>query len=131
MHFIKTFGFPWRIEIKHVSSHSNNSIDEEIRVLDRNSADCSRNNSVANQLPVAPHHQRNVANRTIIDYNRYCVLHTRHQAFQQLLTTSELLLPARLSAAFPSAKDVPTVCLCHATGYRAPDNGRISSSWRR
>ena len=60
-------------------------LDEEIRLLDRNSTDCNRHTRAVRQLPVAPHHQRNVANRTVIDYNRYCGLYPRHQEEPGLL----------------------------------------------
>ena len=51
-------------------------LDEEIRLLDRNSTDCNRHTRAVRQLPVAPHHQRGADNGTVINYNR-CSWHCR------------------------------------------------------
>ena len=79
------FRFPWRIEIKHVSSHTNNSIHEEIRLLDRNHIDSSRHMPALHRLPAAPHHQHCTGDGSVIDYSRCCRLYPRHQKESGLL----------------------------------------------
>ena len=60
-------------------------LDEEIRLLDRNSTNRNRHNGAVRQLPAAPHHQRGADDGTVIDYNRCSRLYPRHQEEPGLL----------------------------------------------